>query len=446
LDASILEAAIHELIVHHDVLRARYIGSGAETQQIIAAPSRDDAPVRRRDLSALDDHEQQRGIQELAEELQRSLNIIDGPILQVAYVDLGAKPADRLLVVIHHLVVDAVSWRILLEDLETACLQLVKGQTVRLPAKTTSFRRWSQRLTDYAQTQAVQEEQGHWLALGEVNVLPLPIDKVGNENTVATVGMVRRELAAKETGALLREVSQAYNTEINDLLLTALSHAFAKWTGRRELFIEVEGHGREALFDDVDISRTVGWFTTIFPVLLRLPPGGDPGEDIIAVKEQLRAIPVHGMNYGVLRYLNRQHALRERLVSLPEPQVLFLYLGRFDQGLGAEDTIFASAEESTGLERSEKGRRRHLLEITAVVAGDQLQLLWRYNSAIHRRTTIEMVADEFTASLRALIAQCKSAEASRFTPSDFPAARLTQKSFDQLAMSLGKSREKAGHE
>ena len=222
----------------------------------------------------------------------------------------------------------------------------------------------------------------------------------------------------------------AYNTQINDVLLTALARAWERWSGSCVLFTNLEGHGRENLFDDVDLSRTVGWFTSIFPVCLELPQTGDswqPGEALKSIKEQLRQIPQRGIGYGILRYLSPDAGL----YTYPEPPMVFNYLGQFDQIL-AESKLFRFAKESTGPWHSPKQRRRHALEVNCLVIDSCLELWWTYNQNLHPEMAIEKLANEFLAALKELIAHCQSPHAGGRTPTDFPLARLEQSALDRL--------------
>jgi non-ribosomal peptide synthase protein (TIGR01720 family) len=243
-------------------------------------------------------------------------------------------------------------------------------------------------------------------------------------------------LDEEETQALLQEVPTAYGTEINDVLLAALVEAVAEWTGRQQLSVALEGHGREDLFDGVDLSRTVGWFTTIYPVFLDLEEAEGPGEVLKAVKEQLRAVPRRGFGYGVLRYLTQDESVAAHLDALPWPQVSFNYLGQFDHVLD-ETSPFGLAPESPGPSRSPEGQRPDLLSLSGGVSDGQLQMEWTYSETVHRRDTIRRVADCFIEALRAIIAHCRSPEARGYTPSDFPDVQLSQEDIEALMLEVG---------
>jgi non-ribosomal peptide synthase protein (TIGR01720 family) len=220
------------------------------------------------------------------------------------------------------------------------------------------------------------------------------------------------------------------------VLLTALVETLSGWIGSRAIVIDLEGYGREALFDDVDLSRTVGWFTTVYPVRLDLRGVNGPGESLKAIKEQLRRVPHHGIGYGLLRYLCADQAIVTGLRQLPQPEICFNYLGQFDQALNTSFAL-APAPELTGTEHSPSDQRTHLLEVTGSVVGGQLQLEWIYSAKLHRAETIKTVAHNFLEALRALIQHCQSPEAGGYTPSDFPDVVLSEADLAALLAETG---------
>ncbi|NJK57793.1 MAG: AMP-binding protein, partial [Pleurocapsa sp. SU_5_0] len=433
IELGILKQALQQLLLHHDALRSKFVPIESEWQQVYLSSTDISASLSCYDFSGLTQTEQKIAIETTASQLQASLNLSNGTLLRLGFFDLGASQPSRLLIVIHHLVVDGVSWRILLEDLQTAYEQLSQGAQGALPAKTTSFQQWSQKLREYGRSTTLQQEFDYWQAQLPKPSNPLPVDFAGGDNRMASVKHVSSYLSCQETQALLQEVPQIYHTQINDVLLTALVQAFTQWTGESTLLVDLEGHGREDLVDEVDVSRTVGWFTTVFPVLLNLGDTFDPGSALKKVKEQLRSIPHRGIGYGVLRYLSDEPKVTQQLRTLPQAQVIFNYLGQFDQSI-SPSSLFGFAPESSGLAHSPQSRRSHLLEINGMVSQGQLQLEWSYSHELHERTTIETLAQNYIEALRALIAHCQSPDAGGFTPSDFPLAKLDQ---DELDAALG---------
>ncbi|HEY0604050.1 MAG TPA: amino acid adenylation domain-containing protein, partial [Herpetosiphonaceae bacterium] len=429
LDPVLLDQAVQQLLVHHDALRLRYSHVSSVWQQQILPPD-GASVVTTIDLSAVTVPEQRAALTAAATEMQASLDLASGPLLRVAAFDLGRQQPGRLLVVVHHLAVDAVSWSILLADLQTAYTQLQQGGVVTLPPKTTSFKAWAERLRAYAQSSTLHDELEYWLQTGRQPVPPLPVDRPDGDNTQGSIARIRLTLSAADTQALLQEVPRVYHAQINDVLLTALALAWAAWSGATTLRLDLEGHGREEVFDDVDLTRTVGWFTSLFPVRLDLGTVREPGAALKTIKEQLRAIPQHGIGYGVLRYLAPAE-IRAALEEFPAAEVAFNYLGQLDHAIAADGWV-APAAEDAGPAVSPLGRRQYLLEVSGFVAGGQLQMSWTYSTALHHHSTVERLAAAYQSALEALIAHCLSPDAGGFTPADFPLARLDQGTLDRV--------------
>jgi amino acid adenylation domain-containing protein/non-ribosomal peptide synthase protein (TIGR01720 family) len=442
LDPGVLEAALELLLQHHDALRLRFSppssppGSGPGTGEWLQVNEGMEGglPLVGIDLSELQDAEKAKAMETCLGEIQAGLDLREGPILRMARFDLGPEKNGRLLIVIHHLAVDGVSWRILLEDLQAACLQAGRGGKVRLPSKTTAFRDWALQLMEHAQKEAVRGESSYWLSVCRSGAHPLPADFPSGDNTEASEDRLRLSLSSEETRALLQDVREVYGAEVNEVLLAALARALIRWTGGDAVLVELEGHGREEVMEGVDVSRTVGWFTSIFPVLLSLRPGEGVVETLKRIKEQLRRVPAKGIGFGILRYLGRD---REGLAprTWPRAQVSFNYLGQFDQVLSGNG-FFRLCDEFRGPERNPLGARTHWLSIDGGVLGGRLHLDWRYSGNLHRQDTIRSVSEEFTEGLREIIALCRRADKRVYTPSDFPDIELTQNEVDALTMEI----------
>ena len=431
LEEAVLARVAAAMETHHDALRLRFRQAEDGTWTQAHAPAGEHRLLTVFDLSGVPAEARHGAIEATAGQVQRSLDIGSGPLLRMGYFALGADDPGRLLVAIHHLVVDGVSWRVLVEDLESAYTQLSRGEEPRLPAKTTSWQAWAERLAEHARSEALVEEAAYWAARAALEVQPLPVDDAGAQNTLAAARGVGVRLSEAETQALLREVPQAYRTQIDEVLLCALAGALARWTGERRVRIDLEGHGREEeTVGGVDLSRTVGWFTSLYPVVLELPEGGGVGAALKAVKEQVRSVPGKGVGYGLLRYLARSGAGAE-LARAPEADVVFNYLGQLDQAVSAE-TFFGFASESAGRAMDPRSPRSHRLEVTGAVQGGRLELQIAYAEGAHRRETMERLVEGYAAELRAILAHCASEEAGGYTPSDFPLAGLEQAALDAL--------------
>ncbi|MEH1796175.1 amino acid adenylation domain-containing protein [Nostoc sp.] len=449
LQPELLQQVVQKLLVHHDILRSRFarlplgesrfVQEGENWQQFNVA-TQELVPFSVINLSHLSPEEQQTAMKAEDADFQASLNLSTGAIARVVLFRLGNDRSGRLLFIIHHLVVDGISWRILLEDLATAYQQISRGEAIKLPPKTTSFQYSSDRLKEYAKSKAISDELNYWLSESSLKVTALPVDYPANKenNTIASTATVSLSLNEQQTRALLQDVPSAYNTQINDVLLTALVQSFAQWTGERSLLVDLEGHGREDLFEDVDLSRTVGWFTTLFPVSLQLEETDHPGEVLKLVKEQLRRIPNRGIGYGVLRYLHQDETIRTKLQSLPQAQVSFNYLGQFDRVLTASAVLGLTQEFKA--EQSLLNQRSHLLGVSGLIRAGKLEMTWAYSEKVHKRDTIEHLAFGFIEALRSLITHCQSPDAIGHTPSDFSAARLSQKQLDKFLTKINKKK------
>ncbi len=438
LDPKLLQQAVQHLLEHHDALRLRFQPE-ANGWQAINAGSDKEAPFTWLDLSSISEEKQKAVIEATSTQLQASLNLSNGPLMRVVLFNLGHNLPSRLLLVIHHLAVDGVSWRILLADLQTALEQLSRGEAIHLPPKTTSFKQWAELLQEHGRTKALHSELDYWRS--QQRQISLPVDYPGGANTIATARTVSVFLSEVKTQALLQEVPAAYQTQVNDVLLTALAQAFAGWTGQQLLLVNLEGHGREEIFPNMDLSRTVGWFTTLFPVLLNLGSADSPENALKAIKEQLRHIPKRGIGYGVLRYLSGAHALAESLAAMPQAEICFNYLGQFDQAL-PQSSWLSLAPEPSGSTRSPLASRRHLLDLNGYVTGGQLRLDWTYSTLVHKEATVSRLAEEFINALRELITHCQSPSAKGYTPSDFPKSNLNQKDLDRLLAKINLGSEK----
>src|SRR5262249_39906380 len=299
--------------------------------------------------------------------------------LRTVLFDLGAGRPGRLLIVVNYLSIDGVSWRILLEDIQTAYQQLSYSQPIRLVPKTTSYQQWAMLLAEHARSNTIRHELAFWLDAIRAEDSHVPLDYPNGLNTMASADTVAVLLSVDETRALLQDVPKVYHTQINDMLLTALMQAFAWWIGSASLLITLESHGREEIFEAIDLSRTVGWFTSIFPVQLRLKVGGRPEDALIETKELLRRIPHHGIGYGLLRYVSDDPEIARQLRALPKPDVRFNYLGQFDQVLSGA-SMFRRAHESYGPARDPQSRRTHVLVIEGLVTEGQLRFEWIYST------------------------------------------------------------------
>jgi amino acid adenylation domain-containing protein/non-ribosomal peptide synthase protein (TIGR01720 family) len=440
IELSALKVALQMLLEQHDALRLRFEQDGGAWRQEYAALG-GPLPLHVVDLRALPADRHDAALELSAVQAQRSLDPGRATSLR-GVVYRGALPRELLLIVAHHLVIDGVSWRILLEDLERAYAQACAGQALERPARTTSFGAWGTRLVALARSPELARELTYWASLdaGAASLrLPREPVAVGAVDTVAAVRSLSVTFDPAETRALLGEALGAYRTEINDLLLAALALALRAQAGGGEVWITLEGHGREDLFEDVDLSRTVGWFTSSYPVRLTLPREAGPAAALTSVKEQLRAIPGRGLGYGLLRYLAGDEA-RSALEALPRPEISFNYLGQFAQTVPEDgESAFRFSSRPSGPTSSPRHARQHLLDVTGLVAGGCLQVTFSYGSRVQRTESVRGLADAFQKALRALVEHCCSPEAGGLTLSDVPDTGLNSEQLERLVAAVAAS-------
>jgi non-ribosomal peptide synthase protein (TIGR01720 family) len=359
-------------------------------------------------------------IQERSGGYQQQLNIEKGQVMRVVWMQTGEEESHhRLLIVLHHLVVDGVSWRILLDDLELLLSTFGEGRTDLLGVKGHSYREWYNALDEvYGKSRRLLSQGDYWAKVVQ-GYTPLRVDNPYD-------GVVRKEdlghyrvgLGIGPTRQLLQEVPEVYHTEINDLLLCALAQTFNEWSGSISFSLGLEGHGREdSIIGGMDLSRTVGWFTNIYPVLLRGDKRQKPGDWIRSVKEQLREIPDKGMGYGVLRYLHHD----PRLTGRDPWDILFNYLGQLDNVV-RESKWLDGAPESPGPAVSPRHVVGYKLSINSLVKEEELGVEWIYSKKHYEAETIRQLAGAYIQNLKELITHC--VEQSKkgvvvHTPSDY---------------------------
>jgi len=430
ISVSLLQKAIEGLVAHHDVLRSRFEQVGSAWTQSIVDIAEYPSSFTRVDLSHLSGAELGQTREMHMERVQADLHLSRGPVMRFVLFDHGPGRAGWLLIAGHHLVVDGVSWRILIEDLESACSQLLNNDPVRLPLKTHSWPLWTARLMEFAKSQSVMDGSAYWLQLADYSVPLLSRDSTG-PNTVGSSDTVVLSLEQEPTRILLHKLPEVYGTQINDVLLTAVARAFARVTNRPRLLLDMEGHGRENISPDLDVSRTVGWFTTHYPVLLEVNVNETSSHSLIQVKQQLQAVPAKGIGFGAMRYLRTHDDFTGKLSQIPAREVKFNYLGQIDT-TPSPSGLFSILRESVGAERDEFSQRTHLIDINAIVVSGQFHVRWTYSRNVHRRLTVQRLAEVFMEELHALIVGSGGGSVRTYSASDFPLARLNRDQFREI--------------
>jgi non-ribosomal peptide synthase protein (TIGR01720 family) len=398
-EPEILEKTFVYLLNHHDALRSRFSRMDGIWEQYIE-PSRETMEIQRIDLSGHPGSRQRKEIERLAALAQQDFKLNQVPLLKVIYFDLGSQNSHRLLIIFHHLVLDGVSWRIIIEDLIHIYGNLVQEKEIQLPQKTTSYKKWAEKLITYASGPVLETEHDYWKKFSEAASIALPFDFDEGSNTYGDTEDITLSFGIKDTRKLLQEVPQILKTQVNDVLLTALVRTLSP---KQKLLVEMEGHGREDIFSGIDLSRTVGWFTSIFPVQLDVSTSRDIKAQIHSVHRQLDEIPYNGIGYNIIKYLSCKHNTKE-IPGIPQPRINFNYLGQFDHIVpGSGDVPFRVAPEHGGNEQHPDEKRACDLYLVIVVSGKELHTRWLYSRMMFKKSTIKKLAGAYLSELKRII-------------------------------------------
>lgn len=393
-----LRKALQFIQEYHDALRSRLIQLDGAWQQIVDEPGRD-ISLEQLDLAQVPEDQLDEVFHSAVVTFQTSFRLAEGPLFKTMVVDFGARRPHSLIIACHYIPADLEAWHILMSDIDWAYQQALSGQEIAFPPKTTAFQQFTERLATFAQSEEVAQEQTYWLSEARRQVPPLPLDFPGQRNSVGSRGVVPSELSKEETQILYRDVLKTVNVQIDSVLLTAMVGAFENWTGKRLLLLNALGHGRGNLFPDIDLSRTVGWISTLFPVLVDLVGVRSIDEELRAVNAQLRDIPRQGVGYGLLRYLKEDRDLIRQLKEFPQAQVFFNFTGvrsyEFEQ--------FRFIRPFGGFQNDLQADRPYLIALECGTIEGQLRMKWEYSSNVHRKETVERLAQDTTERLQAIV-------------------------------------------
>ncbi len=426
LSSKQMEEALNFLINHHDGLRQNYKEHQGQWQAIIRKPDKRSC-FHHIDISSSHEESYAHLVNAKTTALQSQLDLANDPLFQGIYFNTATDSANQFVLFAHHLVVDAVSWGIIIEDLKSLCQQLKNNQPMSLASKSTSYKDWGLHLTKLSTSESIINEKEYWEAQIK-NCRPLPKDFEVNETlTEEHNEFLEFKLDQNLTQQLSSESINAYNTKMDEYLMAVLAKVIGNWSQSSDVGFFVEKHGRESNASEIQLSNTVGWCTSFFPLTINLENKADTGHYLKSVKEQFRNVPNGGIGYGILRYLSADSEVSRNLEA--KPSIIFNYLGKL--AVFSNNVLGPSTEISVGT-RHEQSERSHQLEINAFIKEDQLVMRWVYHTNMHKQETIQSLVHEFEETLRNFITHCSAPDAGGFTPSDFPEAGLSQDDLDNL--------------
>ncbi|MEK5408520.1 amino acid adenylation domain-containing protein [Paenibacillus sp. FSL W8-0439] len=414
-EEGIIEAAFNKIAEHHDALRMLF-----KQEDIAVQPYNRGLQGQLYDLQTYDYTAEKNAVELLLhamKKLQGRLSLRQGPLVQLGLFKMTG--GDHLLIIVHHLVVDGISWRILLEDFDRGYTQALNGEPLHFSSKTDSFKDWAQ----YLNKASFANEMDYWRNIAEYRGNPVPEDFKIIEDRMTDSQRMSDSLEAEETELLTKHANKTYGTEINDLLLTALGNALKEWTQQSVIKIDLESHGR--LSDQLEISRTVGWFTSLFPVILDVSKP-DLSSNIKTIKEMGRSIPNLGIGYGVNKYLSAEDGLSDTVAS----EILFNYLGQFDQDIQSE--VFEVSDIGTSNNISTSMKRVYKLEINGMINKGKLIFSVDFNRAAYKADTIQLFMSNFMKHLKEIINHCTTKQGIELTLSDLTIKDLRKEEAEQF--------------
>lgn len=414
-----LEIILNELIRHHDSLRINY---NSQTGELFYNYEHLDKyyNIQEHDLANLLLAEQVDRMTLIADDLKSSFNMENGILIKACIFNLGQN-AKRLLITAHHLVVDGVSWRIILEDINAMVKQINNGQRITPAPKTHSYQEWAKVLENYCKKET-DEEGNYWKQILSKD-FSFPTDHDLGEDTVDSSATITVQMSEDLTERLMVKANMAYNTEPKDLLITSLLRTIKWFTGSEDIIIELEGHGRENITESIDISRTVGWFTSLYPFYIRLGRE-DLSYQIKEVKEEIRKIPNKGVGFGILKYIST--AFNENI----KKYVRFNFLGDFTTG--NENNSVNLLNEQLGCDYGKGNNLTYIIEINCFIVSGKLNVLLTYSRNKFSENTMQIFVNSYINDLKTIINHCCDKEAVEFTPSDFDTVDISLEELESL--------------
>lgn len=425
-----MQDALDKLVQRHQALRASFTKTHEGWQQVFGTSK---VSVATADLQQVSNEKFANELTTICDQYQKSLDIQQGKLIQAVLINTpAAQAANRLFIVIHHLAVDGVSWRIIVDDLD----HLLAGGELKPNNHHASLSNWYKGLADFGLQQAATQTP-YWSKIVE-QYEPLPTDFINKQSIkIKDTETLSVEFDAGQTRQLLQQVPSVFHTEINDNLLAALAKTLTAFTGDQKVVINMEGHGREQTDARIDISNNVGWFTSMYPVLLRVEPDENATDTVKNIKEQLRTIPGKGVGFGVLKYITKEAALQDK----PTGDVVFNYLGQTDNVIHSLNGLGLSTENNDEVLSSEFPIDEKLA-LNSLIRNGKLIVEWRYSTLHFKKETIENLANTYFNNLSILIGdtlQQKALTGPLNTPSDFGLQKLmTYKELDAFTEQLVK--------
>jgi len=407
VDEKLLSEAAHAVVQRYGILRVRFVNDDGNWQQEVTSEL-DPELFKVILVDGSDEPELQANLDARAISVQADLSLDTGILVRFALFRSQKEPSVRLFVAVHHLVIDLLSLNFIIEDLRTAYNKLSSGEAISLPEETASFRKWSETLTSYMSTPQSDAVVKYWLEFASRHIEPITRNYPAEENTVAKSAYCNRILDRSETTTLIKRVATALTAQLQDVLLAALALGLQRWSGNETVCIDVEGHGRDGLDVNLDVSRSIGWFTSIYPLLVQVPADTTVKDCLKQVQAVRSSLPASGLGYGLVRYLHPDYQFRNVLETGPRAEIVFLFQGQIPRSKHADSPWQFYPGMAAGM-RDAKQQRTHLIEVNVYVT-ETLNIEIGYCTGIHEASSINALADQYLEALRQFCTMARDLE------------------------------------
>lgn len=426
-----LKKIIEEIIGYHDALRLNFVkqndGWGATISESIKA-----------EYCFHFDLKSAKNVEEQNEEIRKSIisnqekgDLAADNLFRALFFECGNLQKNKIYLIAHHLVVDMISWNIIENDFSAGIEQIEQGEQIVFDQKTHSVKAWGNKLRQLASAETLKNEIPYWGIQSEWQKLPKDFDTNYSFLVEHTFVTYSKELSENYTSMLVNESNVAFNTNVEDLLLTALVKTICDWSHSKQLHLGIERHGRSSELSALDVSNTVGWFTSYFPLNLSYISDFNLEHLVKSIKEQLRQVPNGGIGFGILKYLTK--TWKKDDYSYKEPELLFNYLGKKNVKMGDDLVMFVARHYAA---RHPKSEYVSSLEINTIIENEKLIVKWSYSTELYKAFTIEQLAKSFNENLKNILSFCNDFKSLGYTPSDFPEAGISQYDLDNLMDNL----------
>ena len=421
-----IRTAVQTLVSRHDALRLAFSQQDGIWNMELKEKSSN--PILSRvDLEALDKSEEENFILNSLKSAQETFDLEQGDIFRALWFGGADNNENRLYMICHHLAIDAYSWRIIAEEFSTIIKSLEQDHSPQLPNPTTPYTVYSSWLVEQSGNHKMEKELEFWSKQVQ-SLRPFPVDfDVSFPVPESSIKVITSRSSEGAANVLLNSISVDSKIKTRELLITAFMLALNDWKNLTEVCLGLEGHGRDGIDESLDLSRTVGWLTTYYPIKINIIEPDNLDQVLLSVKEQLNKVPGSGSGYGMLRYLSKTSNLAL------DPPVVFNYLGNLNS---IEDGVMGKPTFFKETNRHPESERYYHIEVNAMISNGTLETNWSYSEDQYKQDSIQLISTNFEKRMLQLIEWCNNNSNLKNNSVDFPEVNLSKGDLDNLLNQL----------